>query len=220
MTAIYRSVSQINEAMSRVYMHMFFAVLTSFAVASFAASSLSVMTFLFTGFMGWVTILMPIPAVMLVSVGLSRNPSRLEASAMLHGFAAIMGLSLSAALAVHSTGAVISAFAGAAALFGLLSVFGYFTKKDLSDWGPMLFVALIAIIVASVVNIFVGSSFASSVISVIAILVFAGLTAYDTQEIRKIVSVSSNDAAEVSGALSLYLNFINIFLNLLNLGDD
>lgn len=220
MTAFYRSVSQINSAMSRVYMHMFLAVLTSLAVATVIAGSPAALAFLFTGVMKWVILLLPIPAVMLVTAGLASNPSRGAAMIMLHGFSAVMGLSLSIILSIHSVGAVVSALSGAAVLFGVLSIYGYFTKKDLSDWGPMLIMALIAIIIASVINIFIGSSVTSIVISVISILVFAGLTAYDTQEIRRVVSIDTNDAVEVAGALNLYLNFINIFLNLLNLGDD
>jgi FtsH-binding integral membrane protein len=106
---------------------------------------------------------------------------------------------------------------GGAVLFGVLSGYGYFTKKDLSGLGSLLFVGLIAIIIASIINIFVGSTVFQMVISAIAILVFLGLTAYDTQRIREEVSYQNDGIAEIRGALSLYLNFINLFLSLLQL---
>ena len=107
---------------------------------------------------------------------------------------------------------------GAAVLFGTMSLYGYFTKKDLTSIGQFLFIGLIGIIIASVINVFIGNDTASMVISALAIIIFTGLTAYDTQKIREVVSVSGGEGREeVLGALSLYLNFINIFLNLLQL---
>jgi hypothetical protein len=115
-------------------------------------------------------------------------------------------------------GSIVSAFMGAAILFGTMSFYGYFTKRSLDNFGSFLFVGLIAIIIASIVNIFIGSTVFAMVISALAILIFLGLTAYDTQRIRDELSVSGdNYLQEVQGALTLYLNFINIFLSLLNL---
>jgi FtsH-binding integral membrane protein len=97
-------------------------------------------------------------------------------------------------------------------------MYGYFTKKSLESWGSFLFVGLIAVIITSVVNLFIGSSVLSMVVSAVAIIVFLGLTAYDTQRIRQDLSVYEPDSkAEILGALSLYLNFINIFMSLLQL---
>jgi FtsH-binding integral membrane protein len=137
---------------------------------------------------------------------------------MLHGFATLMGLSFSVIFAVYQMGSIVSAFMGAAILFGVMSFYGYFTKKNLDSIGKFMFVGLIAIIIASIINIFIGSSVASMVISALAIIIFLGLTAYDTQKIREELSVSgNNDVAEVRGALTLYLDFINMFINLLSL---
>jgi FtsH-binding integral membrane protein len=137
---------------------------------------------------------------------------------MLHGFAALMGLSFAVIFAVYQMGSIVSAFMGAAILFGVMSFYGYFTKKNLDSIGKFMFVGLIAIIIASIINIFIGSSVASMVISALAIIIFLGLTAYDTQKIREELSVSgNNDVAEVRGALTLYLDFINMFINLLSL---
>jgi FtsH-binding integral membrane protein len=98
-----------------------------------------------------------------------------------------------------------------------MSFYGYFTKKNLDSIGQFMFIGLIAIIIASIVNIFIGSTVMQMVISAIAVIVFLGLTAYDTQKIREMVSVDNDGKAEVMGALSLYLDFINLFLSLLQL---
>jgi FtsH-binding integral membrane protein len=105
----------------------------------------------------------------------------------------------------------------AAVLFAVMSGYGYFTKKNLDSMGQFMFIGLIAIIIASIINIFIGSTVFQMVISAIAVIVFLGLTAYDTQRIREMVTVENDGRAEVLGALSLYLNFINIFLSLLQL---
>jgi FtsH-binding integral membrane protein len=131
-----------------------------------------------------------------------------------------MGLSFATIFAVFNMGSIVSAFMGAAILFAVMSGYGYFTKKDLSSMGQMMFVGLIAIVIASIVNIFIGSSVMTMVISALAIIIFLGLTAYDTQQIREAVSVDTGPAVEVSGALSLYMDFINLFLNLLQLFGD
>jgi FtsH-binding integral membrane protein len=107
---------------------------------------------------------------------------------------------------------------GASVLFGTLSFYGYFTKRNLESWGSFLLVGLIAVVIASVINVFIGSGVGAMVISAIAIIVFLGLTAYDTQRIRELVQWEGSDGrGEVLGALSLYLNFINIFMSLLQL---
>jgi FtsH-binding integral membrane protein len=128
-----------------------------------------------------------------------------------------MGLSFATIFAVFNMGSIVSAFMGAAILFGVMSGYGYFTKKDLSSMGQMMFVGLIAIVIASIVNIFIGSTVMQMVISALAIIIFLGLTAYDTQQIRQELSVQASDVAEVRGALTLYMDFINLFLNLLQL---
>jgi FtsH-binding integral membrane protein len=213
----YRTAGEVNSAMVRVYNNMFLAVLISMVTALAVSSVPALMAFFFTGFMKWITIFSPLVAILFMSFSMERF-SEAQLRTFLYGFSALMGLSFSTIFVVYTLGSIVSAFMGAAILFGTLSVYGYFTKKDLSGLGQLLFVALIAIIIASIVNIFIGSSLASIVISAIAIVVFLALTAYDTQRIREIVSYRSDTGKyEVMGALSLYLNFINIFLHLLNL---
>jgi FtsH-binding integral membrane protein len=129
-----------------------------------------------------------------------------------------MGLSFATIFAVFTMGSIVSAFMGAAILFGTMSAYGYFTKRSLESLGQFMFIGLIAIVIASIVNIFIGSTVMATVISALAIIIFLGLTAYDTQQIREMVSYEEPSGnTEIVGALTLYLDFINLFLNLLQL---
>jgi FtsH-binding integral membrane protein len=214
----YRTAEQVNSAMLRVYNHMLLAIVTSAVVAGLIASSPAAMAFFFTGVMKWITLFLPLVAVFVVTIALNANPPREVAVTLLHGFAAIMGIGMGAIVHVYTTGSLVMAFASSAILFATMSFYGYFTKRSLESLGQFLFVGLIAIIIASIVNIFVGSSVITMVISAIAIIIFLGLTAYDTQQIREMVSVDNPGVSvEILGALTLYLDFINIFVNLLQL---
>jgi FtsH-binding integral membrane protein len=211
---------QINTAMGRVYGHMSLAVLISMIVSYFVGTSPELLAFFFTGVMKWIVIFAPLVAVIAISIALNANPPKHIAQLMLYGFAALMGLSFATIFAVYQMGSIFTAFMGAAVLFGTMSFYGYFTKKSLDSLGSFLFVGLIAVVIASIINIFLASSLFSMVISAIAIIVFLGLTAYDTQKIREMVTYNDNGIAEISGALTLYLDFINIFLSLLQLFGD
>ncbi len=211
-----RSASQINAAMGRVYFNMMLAVITSMVVSLFVASSAAMMAFFFTGAMKWVVVFAPLVAILAGSFAFDRM-SKSAVQLFLHGFAALMGLSFATIFVIYNMGSIVSAFMAAAVLFATMSFYGYFTKRDLTSVGQFMFVGLIAIIIASIINIFIGSSVMAMVISAIAIIVFLGLTAYDTQRIREMVSYENDGKEEVLGALTLYLNFINIFLSLLQL---
>ena len=216
-TSTYRSATEINSAMGRVYGHMALAVITSMIVSFFVGSSAALMAFFFTGVMKWIVIFAPLVAILAVSFAVDKF-STTALTVFLHGFAALMGLSFATIFVVYNMGSIVSAFMGAAILFAVMSGYGYFTKRDLTGLGSLLFVGLIAIIIASVINIFIGSTVFQMVISAIGVIVFLGLTAYDTQKIREIVSVGGDTGKEeVMGALSLYLDFINLFLMLLQL---
>lgn len=212
----YRTAEQVNSAMGRVYGYMALAVLISMLTSYQVASNAALMTFFFTGAMKWVVIFAPLLLIMAFSVA-SERFSKTGSQVFLYIFSALMGLSFATIFVVYNMGSIVSAFMGGAILFSIMSGYGYFTRKDLSSFGSLLLVGLIAIIIASIVNIFIGSTVFQMVISAIAILVFLGLTAYDTQRIREEVSMENNGVAEVRGALSLYLNFINLFLSLLQL---
>ena len=213
----YRTAEEVNSAMGRVYGHMSMAVLVSMLVSYFVGTTPELLAFFFTGVLKWIVIFAPLVAVFAVSYVLNTNPSKSTAQLLLHGFAALMGLSFATIFAVFTMGSIVSAFMGAAILFGVMSGYGYFTKQSLDSMGKFMFVGLIAIIIASIVNIFIGSTVMQMVISALAIIVFLGLTAYDTQRIREMVSVDTSPAVEVSGALSLYMDFINLFIHLLQL---
>jgi FtsH-binding integral membrane protein len=213
----YRSATEINAAMGRVYGHMSFAVIISMMVSYFVGTTPELLEFFFTGVTKWIVIFAPLAAIFGVSYVLGNNPSKRVAELCLWGFAALMGLSFATIFAVFNMGSIVSAFMGAAILFGVMSGYGYFTKKNLDSMGKFLFVGLIAIVIASIVNIFIGSTVMQMVISSLAIIIFLGLTAYDTQKIREAVSVDTSPAVEVTGALTLYMDFINLFLNLLQL---
>jgi len=216
-SVIYRSVSDINTAMAGVYKNMGLAVLTSMIVSYLVSSSPAMMALLFGTALKWVVIFAPLVAVLALSFSLHKV-SNSTAQLLLHGFAALMGLSMAAIFATYTSVSIFTAFMGAAVLFAVMSVYGYFTKQDLTSIGQFMFVGLIAIIIASVINIFVGSTVTQMVISAIAVVVFLGLTAYDTQNIRRRLSMLDGQGnSEVIGALSLYLNFINLFMSLLQL---
>jgi FtsH-binding integral membrane protein len=217
MTSItYRSAAEINSAMLNVYNNMFLAVANSMIVSLLVASSPGLMQFLFTGAMKWLVIFAPLVAILALTFGMQKM-TKSQAQLALHGFAALMGMSFATIFVVFNIGSIVGAFMAAAVLFATMSMYGYFTKKNLDSVGQFMFVGLIAIVIASVINIFVGSSVAQMVISALAIVIFLGLTAYDTQKIRELVSVDHNGNTEVVGALTLYLDFINLFLNLLQL---
>ena len=213
----YRDAPAINEAMGRVYFHMMCAVVVSMLISYWVGTDPTLMQFFFTGVMKWVTIFAPLVAIFGVSFALNANPPKEVAVTLLHGFAALMGLSFASIFVVFSMGSIVTAFMGAGVLFGTLSLYGYFTKRNLDSVGKYMFIALIAIIIASLINIWIGSSVFQTVISAIAIVVFMALTAYDTQQIREMVSVESEEPVEIIGALTLYMDFINIFIHLLQL---
>lgn len=216
----FRTAGEVNEAMGRVYGNMGLAVLTSMVVSFFISTSPALMSFFFTGIMKWVTIFSPLAVILLMSFA-QQNFSTSQLKLFLHGFAALMGLSFATIFLVYTMGSIFTAFMGAAVLFGTMSFYGYFTRKDLTSIGQFMFVGLIAIIIASIINIFVGSTVTQMVISALAIIIFLGLTAYDTQRLRNLVSYANGDGREeVLGALTLYLNFINLFISLLHLIGD
>ncbi len=216
----YRSAGEINQAMGRVYGHMSLAVIVSMLVSYFVGTSPELLAFFFTGILKWIVIFAPLAAIFGIAMVLGNDPSKGVAQLCLHGFAALMGLSFATIFAVFTMGSIVSAFMGAAILFGVMSGYGYFTKQSLDSVGKFMFVGLIAIIIASIVNIFIGSTVMQMVISALAIVIFLGLTAYDTQKIREEVSLDTSDVVEIRGALTLYMDFINLFLSLLQLFGD
>ena len=185
--------------------------LTSFGYAMFASP------------LKWLFILAPLAMVFVISAGINRlRPA--TAQMLFWVFSALMGVSLSSIFLVYTHTSIVRVFFITAATFGALSLYGYTTKRDMTAIGSFLLMGLFGIIIASLVNIFLASSMLQFVVSVIGVLVFAGLTAYDTQRLKNdyIYGYASQggavaERAAITGALSLYLNFINLFTLLLQL---
>ena len=168
----------------------------------------------------WVVMLAPLGVVLYMSFGIAKMSSS-KAQATFWVFAALMGASLSSIFLVYTGASITRVFFITAGTFGAMSIYGYTTKRDLTKLGSFLMMGLIGIIIASIVNIFMKSTMMYFVISILGVLIFVGLTAYDTQKIKNMYLVS--DSGEimgkkaVMGALTLYLDFINLFIMLLRL---
>ena len=168
----------------------------------------------------WVVMLAPLGVVFYMSFGI-KNMSAAKAQGTFWIFAALMGASLSSIFLVYTGASITRVFFITAGTFGAMSIYGYTTKRDLTKLGSFLMMGLIGIIIASIVNIFMKSTMMYFVISILGVLIFVGLTAYDTQKIKNMYLVS--DSGEilgkkaVMGALTLYLDFINLFIMLLRL---
>ena len=191
-------------------------LLTGIVAMLFASSGLAVQVL--STPLRWVLMLAPLGFVMAMSFGLNRmKTSTLQ---MLYwGFAVVMGLSLSSIFLVYTGSSIATTFFATAAAFAGLSLFGYTTKKDLSAFGTFLIMGLVGILVAMLVNIFLQSTVLQLVVSVLGVLIFAGLTAYDTQMLKhqyaQVRGTEFAGKAVIMGALNLYLDFINMFLFLL-----
>jgi len=168
----------------------------------------------------WVIMLAPLAAVLFLSFRIE-NMSAGAAQATFWGYAALMGLSLAGIFLLYTGASVARVFFVSAGTFAAMSLYGYTTKRDLSQFGSFLFMGLIGIVLAGLVNMFIASSALQFAISVAGVLIFIGLTAYDTQRIKEVYLAS--DAGDVltkkalMGALTLYLDFINLFVMLLQL---
>jgi uncharacterized protein len=179
---------------------------------------------LYTTPLKWVIMLMPLAMVMFLSFRVYKM-SVGAAQISFWVFAAMMGVSLSSILLVFKMGSITSVFFTTSAAFAALSLYGYTTKKDLSGWGSFLIMGVVGLLIASLVNIFLQSSALQFAVSALGVLIFAGLTAYDTQAIKDNYYAIFHDATAASkgaimGALNLYLDFINMFTSMLNLFGD
>jgi len=178
---------------------------------------------IFSGPLMWILILAPLGLVMVMSFGINRL-SPAAALTLFFVYAGLLGLSLATIFVAYTGASIARVFFISAATFGAMSLYGYTTQRDLTGFGSFLFMGLIGIVIASLVNIFLHSSGLSWVISVVGVLVFVGLTAYDTQNIKEMYSPMDDGTVAgrkaVMGALRLYLDFINLFLMLLRLFGD
>lgn len=203
--------------MTKVYNYMMLGLLLTAAAAYIGAAS-GIYAQLAQTPLIYVLMFAPIGLVLWLSVRINKMSST-GAKAMFYIYAGLMGLSLSYVLLMFTGVSVVRTFLVTAASFGALSLYGYTTKRDLSGMGSFLIMGLFGIIIASIVNIFMQSSVMHLTISVLGVLIFAGLTAYDTQDIKRIYYAGDTrdtaDKKAIMGALRLYLDFINMFLFLL-----
>jgi FtsH-binding integral membrane protein len=210
--------------MLRVYNYMALALavtgIVAMATANFAMSNPAVAQVLYGSPLKWVIMLSPLAFIMVLSFGVNKlSYGALQAT--FWAFAAVMGLSMSSIFLVYTGASIAQTFFVTAAAFGSLSLYGYTTKRDLSAMGSFLIMGLFGLIIASLVNIFLQSSAMQFAISVIGVLIFAGLTAYDTQRIKAMYDYVAHDETmmgrtAIMGALSLYLDFVNMFQFLLS----
>jgi FtsH-binding integral membrane protein len=206
--------------MLKVYNYMASGVLLSGIVAMlFAQTELAQNLMLNPSLMSWVIILSPLAVVLVMSFGQGKF-SAATLQAMFWGFAVLMGLSMARIFMMFTGESIAQTFFATSAAFAGLSLWAYTTKKDMSGWGSFLVMGLVGLIVASIVNIFVGSDTLGWVISSAGVLIFAGLTAYDTQRIKNeyfyLQGPEMIGKAAVMAALTLYLDFINMFQFLLS----
>lgn len=216
--AEYPSTGQLNAVMRGVYLKMTLGLLVSAFTAFFAASSPAVINIFaqHSGFM-WLLLIAEVGLVIGISSGINKMSSGV-ATLLFYLFAVVNGLALFPIFFAYTAVSIYKTFFITAGVFGAMTVYGYFTTQDLTRWGAFLFMALIGLIIVSVVNIFLHSSGLQWIISGAGVLIFIGLTAWDTQTIKRMALAAPADSlgkVATIGALSLYLDFINLFLYLL-----
>ncbi len=206
--------------MLRVFNHMTVGLIITGLVAYLTASTEVVFRAIYGTPLQWVVMLAPLAFVLVLSFGIQRL-SFFAAQAVFWAFAVAMGASLASIFLVFTGASVARVFFITAGTFAAMSLYGYTTKTDLSKFGSFLMMGLIGIIIASLVNIFVASSALQFAISVIGVLVFVGLTAYDTQKIKEMYWEADDSEIHgkkaIMGSLTLYLDFINLFVLLMQL---
>ena len=212
--------------MAQVYGWMTVGLLLTAYVALYVASSATIIEMIFTNKIFFFGLIIAQLALVFILSGMVHKMSGALATTLFMLYSALTGVTISSVLIVYTYSSVASTFFICAAMFGALSVYGYTTKRSLTGMGSFLFMGLIGIIIASIVNIFMQSSMMSMVISYAGVLIFAGLTAYDTQKLKDMGSEINQEDKEnmrrysIMGALTLYLDFINLFLMLLRILGD
>ncbi|AXV18140.1 hypothetical protein CYG48_20470 (plasmid) [Neorhizobium sp. SOG26] len=209
----------LRQHMLRVYNYMGLGLVVTGIVAFIVGTTPALYVPIFSSPLKWAVMLAPLAFVFFFSFKM-QTMSASAAQMTFWAFCAVMGLSMASVFLVFTGASIARTFFIAATMFGAMSLFGYTTKRDLSKMGSFLIMGLIGVVIASIVNIFLASSALQFAVSVIGIVVFVGLTAYDTQSIKEQYAENYDQESQqklaVFGALSLYLNFVNIFQLLLN----
>lgn len=210
--------------MLKVYQYMTLALILTGLIAYGVANSKVILSTIYGSPLYWVFAFAPIGVVLYLSVRINSLTFQ-KAQAWFWTYSALMGISLASIFIVYTGLSIARVFFITAGTFGTMSLYGYTTKKDLTAFGSFLIMGVIGILIASVVNIFVQSSMMYFIISVIGVIVFTGLVAYDTQRIKQVYYAVASDSeargkAAIMGALSLYIDFINLMIMLLQLMGD
>ncbi|WP_243373984.1 Bax inhibitor-1/YccA family protein [Geotalea sp. SG265] len=207
-----------NTLIRQVYAWMAGGLFVTALLAVFTISSPAMLNVIFGNRLVFYALILGELGLVVAISGAINRLSSAAASGLFLLYAALNGVTMSAIFAVYTAESIGSTFVITAATFGTMSIYGTVTKRDLSGWGSFLFMGLIGIVIASVVNIFTKSSAASWIISAIGVIVFTGLTAYDTWKIKAMAAGGAHGRKPaILGALTLYLDFINLFLMLLRL---
>ena len=209
--------------MAQVYGWMTVGLLLTAFVAWYAANSAAVMELLFTNRIFLIGLVIAQLALVIVLSAMIQKLSAGVTTMLFMLYSALTGLTLSSIFIVYTAASIASTFVVTAGMFGAMSLYGYTTKRDLSGFGNMLFMALIGIVIASLVNFWLKSEALMWVVTYIGVIVFVGLTAYDTQKLKNMgEQIDTRDTSNlrkysILGALTLYLDFINLFLMLLRI---
>jgi FtsH-binding integral membrane protein len=224
-----QSNSNVRSFMSNVFSWMFLALIVTSVAAWWFASDLTLLRMLVTeegkmSILGWVVMLAPLGFVLLMSFAFNRL-SYTTLIILFITYAALVGISMSFILLAYTLSSVFLTFAITAGMFGTMAVVGYTTKTDLTSFGKIMMMGLVGIIIATIVNMFMQSSMLHYIISYVGVAVFTGLTAYDVQKLKMIgegttYGEENTKKLSILGALTLYLDFINLFLMLLRLFGD
>ncbi|QIG06757.1 Bax inhibitor-1/YccA family protein [Proteus sp. ZN5] len=223
---VQRTGSGLQTFMAQVYGWMTVGLLLTAFVAYYVASSYALQEMIFSSKVVFFGLIIAQLGLVFVLSGMVHKMSGAMATSLFMLYSVLTGVTISSVLLVYTASSIASTFFICAAMFGALSVYGYTTKRSLTGMGSFLFMGLIGIIIASIVNIFMQSSMMSMVISYAGVLIFAGLTAYDTQKLKDMGNEINQEDKEnmrrysIMGALTLYLDFINLFLMLLRILGD
>lgn len=223
---VQRTGSGLQTFMAQVYGWMTVGLLLTAFVALYVASSETLLSMIFSSKIVFFGLIIAQLGLVFVLSGMVHKMSGVMATSLFMLYSVLTGVTISSVLLVYTASSIASTFFICAAMFGALSIYGYTTKRSLTGMGSFLFMGLIGIIIASIVNIFMQSSMMSMVISYAGVLIFAGLTAYDTQKLKDMGNEINQEDKEnmrrysIMGALTLYLDFINLFLMLLRILGD
>jgi FtsH-binding integral membrane protein len=205
-----------NTLIRQVYAWMGAGLAITAIMALFTLSSPAILKAVFGNRLLFYGLVIGELALVFVLSGAINKLSEATATLLFVAYSALNGVTLSFVALVYTASSITSTFVITAGMFGAMSVYGYMTKRDLTSWGSFLFMGLIGVVIASIVNIFMASSAVSWVISGIGVIVFTGLTAYDTWKIKELAAAGTTGRKPaILGALTLYLDFINLFLMLL-----